>query len=105
MTTLTACADRFVRWFFNSSPDHTTIQPRAPSGLEQPAVRKSALAVAVVLALALLLVFHSVVAGAVERAAQRRAEAEVIGSRTPSRHVAQSSHFTARKVSVAAASD
>ena len=105
MTTLTARVDHFVRWFFNSSPNHTSIEPRAASGFGRPVVRKSALAAGVVAALALLLVFHSVVAGAVEHAAQRRAEAELVGLQTAAKHVAQSAHFATRKVSVAGASD
>ena len=105
MTTLTVRVDHFVRWFLDSSPDSGSIEPRVRSGLDQPIVRKSALAVAVVVALALLLVFHSVVAGAVERAAQRRAEAEAVSLRMLSRHVAQSSHFATRKVSVAGTDD
>jgi hypothetical protein len=28
METLTGQIDRFVRWFFNSSPDQTSIEPR-----------------------------------------------------------------------------
>ena len=49
MNALTDRIDPFVRWFFNSSPDRTLIEPRATSGLDQPVVRKSALAVAVVI--------------------------------------------------------
>jgi hypothetical protein len=30
MATLTDQIDRFVRWFFNSSPDQTSIEPRPP---------------------------------------------------------------------------
>jgi hypothetical protein len=105
MNTLTDRIDPFVRWFFNSSPDRTSIEPRATSGLDQPVVRRSALAVAVVAAIALLLIFHSVVAGAVERAAHRRADAELLGLQTATRHVAQSTRFATRKVSVAGNTD
>jgi hypothetical protein len=72
--------DRFVRWFFNSSPVDTMIVPVASaqpaSPFEQPGwVRHSAFGGAVIGALILLVVFYSVVAGAVEHAAIRRTQA------------------------------
>ena len=105
MTTLSARVDHFVRWFVDSSPDPQPRVPRPPSGLDQPVVRKSALAVAALVALMLLLLFHSVVVGAVERAAQRRAEADVAALHTMSRHVAQSSHFATRKMAAVGTTD
>jgi hypothetical protein len=50
-----------------------------------PIVRRGALAAAALVAFVLLLVFHSVVAGAVQRAAQRRNEAmtATVSQQTP----------------------
>ena len=44
MTTLTDQIDRFVRWFFNSSPDTMSIEPRPskPSAKPAPAPRRRA---------------------------------------------------------------
>ena len=76
--------DRFVRWFFNSSPVSMAIESR-PSGKGDPPalarserlLRHGVLAGAAMVALVLLLVFYSVVAGAVDRAAQRRTTPQV----------------------------
>jgi hypothetical protein len=38
MTTLTDQIDRFVRWFFNSSPDSMSIEPRPSKPATKPAV-------------------------------------------------------------------
>lgn len=71
-----------------------------------PIVRRSALAAAAVAALALLLIFHSVVAGAVERAAQRRSDALAAVSLNTGRPAAFATglaHLPTRKVTLAQA--
>jgi hypothetical protein len=71
-----------------------------------PIVQRGALAGAALVAVALVLAFHSVVAGAVERAAHRRAEAQLVALQSAAvRRPVQSTYFTARKVSLAGASD
>ena len=69
----------------------------------QPMVRRGALAAAAVVALILLLVFHSVVAGAVERASHRRAEAELAAPQAVAYRPAPPAYFVTRKVSLARA--
>jgi hypothetical protein len=72
----------------------------------QPIVRRGALAVAALIALALLLGFHSVVVGAVERAAQRRAGAELAALQTQAaRHTAALAPIATRRISLARAGD
>jgi hypothetical protein len=70
-----------------------------------PAVQRGALAVAALVAVALVVVFHSVVVGGVERATHRRAEAELATLRTVARRPAQQAYFTTRQVSLVPASD
>jgi hypothetical protein len=70
-----------------------------------PAVQRGALALAALVAVALVVVFHSVVVGAVERAAHRRADAELAALRTVARRPAQQAYFTTRQVSLVPASD
>jgi hypothetical protein len=85
MSMLAAQIDRFVRWFFNVSPTTTSIEPRLQpeptDTLERhPLLRNGVMGSAVVIALILLAVFYSVVAGAVDRAAQRRTDARLEAS-------------------------
>ncbi len=114
MTTLTARIDRYVCWFFNSSPDGTGIDFRSlvrRRGADVPPhgeiVRRSALVIAVAIALALLGVFYSVVAGAVDRAAVKRVQAasETVALRSPARAPAHPAYLVARKVSFVRASN
>ena len=85
--------DRFVRWFFNSSPMVTEIESVGPAPGRVPAlVEKGVLGGAAVIALILILVFYSVVAGAVDRAAKRHVASQVDAAlsspRAPHRPVA-----------------
>jgi hypothetical protein len=114
MTTLTARIDRSVRWFFDSSPSGEVIggRSRAPRfGAELmphgEIVRRSVLAFAAAVALGLLGVFYSVVAGAVDRAAIKRARTppDSVAWRAPARAPAQPAYFAAGKVSLARASN
>jgi len=77
--------DRFVRWFFNSSPTATAIEPRPPVPLHLTLLRHSFVGGVAVAAIVVLVLFYSVVAGAVDRAAERRAttltEASLSGHR------------------------
>ena len=71
-----------------------------------PVVRHGAFAAALVTALVLLVVFYAVVSGAVQRAAQRRLDAETVamravGSATPG----SPAYFATHGVSLARASD
>ena len=71
-----------------------------------PLFRHGALVVAAVVAIVLLAVFHSVVAGAVELGAHRRAEAEAMAVRLAAAHRAPPpGEFAARRVSLARGSD
>jgi hypothetical protein len=73
-----------------------------------PIVRHGALAAGLVAALILLVVFHSVVAGAVQRAAQHRSDvmAEAVALRTAAGPGAmQPAYFKTRRVSLARAAD
>jgi hypothetical protein len=105
MATLTDRIDQFVRWFFNSSPEQTSIESQPGARLSGLFVRRGALALAAVVALVLILAFHSVVVGAVERGAQRRAEAELMALQTTSRRPAPPPYVVPRKLSLARASD
>jgi branched-subunit amino acid ABC-type transport system permease component len=99
MTTMTDRIDHFVRWFFNSSPEQTAIEPTRSMGFTEPAIRRSAIVFAAVAAFVLLLLFHSVVAGAVERAAaHRRADAELVGLQAASPRAPVPIHFAPRKL-------
>lgn len=72
--------------------------------LAQPAVQRGALAVAALVAMTLVIAFHSVVAGAVEHAAHRRAEAELAAPQSVAApRPAQPAYFTTRRVSLARA--
>jgi hypothetical protein len=74
--------------------------------LALPLVQRGALAVAGLAALVLVVVFHSVVVGGVERAAHRRAEAELAALQSAAaRRPAQPAYFTAHRVSLARSSD
>lgn len=82
MTTFTQRLDRFVRWFFNSSPTSNeivpTVSPQRPglTTVDRPVwLSRSAFGGAALGALILLAVFYSVVVGAVERGASRHADA------------------------------
>jgi hypothetical protein len=70
-----------------------------------PAVQRGALAVAALVAVALVVVFHSIVVGAVERAAHRRAETELAALRTVAGRPAQQAYVTTRRVWLMPASD
>jgi hypothetical protein len=114
MAMLTAGIDRFVRWFFDSSPEGEVIGgrsggPRRSAELSPHGeiARRSALVIAAAIAIALLGVFYSVVAGAVDRAAIKRSQAgaETVAWRGPARGLAQPANFAARKVSLARASN
>jgi hypothetical protein len=114
MKTLTAWIDRFVRWFFDTSPRGQMIGgrwhvPRRSDGVSahEEVVRRRALVLGTAIAVALLGIFYSVVAGAVDRAAVRRAHAvtETVAWRAPDRAPAQPAYFAARKVSLARASN
>jgi hypothetical protein len=114
MKTLTTWIDRFVRWFFDSSPQGQMIgrpwrAPRRSAELSPHGeiVRRSALAFGAAVAVALLGVFYSVVAGAVDRAAVKRAQAvtETAAWRAPTRAPAPPAYFAAGKVSLARASN
>ena len=96
MSMLADQIDRFVRWFFNVSPTTESIlpslQPEPTDKLERhPLLRNGMVGSAVVIALFLLSVFYSVVAGAVDRAAQQRMsarlEASAVALRTSHRPV------------------
>ncbi|MEP7301045.1 MAG: hypothetical protein ABI699_05905 [Caldimonas sp.] len=76
MTAHTAGIDRFVRWFFNSSPDLTEIEPCVQPSQQAWLLRHGALIGGSTVALILLLVFYSVVVSAVERATERHAAAQ-----------------------------
>lgn len=73
--TMTGRLDRFVRWFFNSSPMGEMIEPHASERWAVPKrpfwVRRVALGGAMICALVVLAVFYSVVAAAVERASAK----------------------------------
>ena len=74
--------------------------------LALPLVQRGALAVAALVALVLVVVFHSVVVGGVERAAHRRAEAELAALQSDTaRRPTQPAYFTARRVSLARSGD
>lgn len=93
MSAFSEVIDRFVRWFFNSSPTVTEIESLDREPGRVPAlVEKGVLCGAAVIALILILVFHSVVAGAVDRAAKRhvapQVDAALSSQRTPHRPVA-----------------
>lgn len=113
MATLTARIDRFVRWFLDFSPQGQVIgnRWRVPGSAEpsphQEIVRRSALAFGAAVAVALLGLFYSVVAGAVDRAAVRRSHAviETVAWRAPARASAPPAYLAARKVSFARASN
>jgi hypothetical protein len=71
-----------------------------------PLFRHGALVVAAVVALVLLAIFHSVVAGAVELGAHRRAEAEAMAVRlAAARRAPAPGEFAARRVSLVRGSD
>ena len=73
-----------------------------------PIIRRSALAAAALAAIVLLLVFHSVVAGAVQRGAQRRNEAmtaTVSKQAAPAARTTRQAYFPTRKVTLARAGD
>ena len=69
--------DRFVRWFFDSSPTTVIEYRAAPPDPVASILRTSLLVGSALLVLLLLAVFHSVCTGAVERGAIRRAEPQV----------------------------
>jgi len=78
MSAFTEAIDRFVRWFFNSSPTVMAIESPDADRAHVPAlVRKGVVGGAVVIAIVLLMVFYSVVAGAVDQAAKRRVLTQV----------------------------
>ena len=86
MSMFTEAIDRFVRWFFNSSPVATEIEPQNQGAGRFPAfVQKGMLGGAAVIALVLILVFYSVVAGAVDRAAKRHVATQVDAALTNNR--------------------
>ena len=71
-----------------------------------PVVRQGALVAAAVAALVLLVVFYAVVSGAVQRAAQRRLDAESVAMRAvDGARSASPVYFAPRRVSLARASD
>ncbi len=77
--------DRFVRWFFNSSPTATAIEPQLQVPIHHTLLRHGFVGGVGLAAIVVLMVFYSVVAGAVDRAAERRAaphtEASLSGHR------------------------
>jgi hypothetical protein len=77
--------DRFVRWFFNSSPTTMAIEPQAQEPIHHTLLRHGFVGGVAVAAIVVLIVFYSVVAGAVDRAAEKRAathtEASLSGHR------------------------
>ena len=66
-----------------------------------PIVRRGAAVVAAIVALILLMSFHSVVAGAVQRAAHRKVEAELSAMPLSPIRPSDPGYFSARKVSLA----
>jgi hypothetical protein len=76
--------DHFVRWFFNSSPTSMAIEPQAQVPLRQTLLRHGFVGGVAMAAIVVLMVFYSVVVGAVDHAAERRArpiEASSLGHR------------------------
>ncbi|MEO8523924.1 MAG: hypothetical protein ABI460_04300 [Caldimonas sp.] len=65
--------DGFVRWFFNSSPTTTAIEPQEPVPMHLALLRHGFVAGVAVAAIVVLMIFYSVVASSVDRAAEHRA--------------------------------
>lgn len=80
MAALIDLVDRFVRWFFNSSPAAMAIEPRVPVPIHHALLRHGFVGGVAVAAIVVLMVFYSVVAGAVDRAAERRAATQTVAS-------------------------
>jgi hypothetical protein len=72
--------DRFVRWFFNSSPTAMAIEPRVQVPVHRVLLHHGFVGGVGVAAIVVLMVFYSVVAGAVDRAAERRAATQTVAS-------------------------
>ena len=72
--------DRFVRWFFNSSPTATAIEPQLQVPIHRTLLRHGFVGGVGLAAIVVLMVFYSVVAGAVDRAAERRAATHTVAS-------------------------
>lgn len=72
--------DRFVRWFFNSSPTTIAIEPQELEPVHLTILRHGFVGGVALAAVVVLMVFYSVVAGAVDRAAERRAAALTVAA-------------------------
>jgi hypothetical protein len=74
MSALAERFDRFVRWFFISSPT-TLVESRATTVADESSwLRRIAIAAGVAIAMVILVIFYAVVSAAVEHAANHRAD-------------------------------
>lgn len=72
--------DGFVRWFFNSSPTTTVIEPQESVPMYITLRRHGFVGGVAVAAIIVLMIFYSVVASSVDRAAEHRASALTIAT-------------------------